>query len=164
MAWAEKTIAEGRCYARIKNGKAVRTGNLVYALFQHDTSRKLDPNGHIHAVVAPVTQRADGTWVALGNNQLFTKNTTLGLIHAAAFRGRIQALGYETVSTGKHGRFEIAGVSREVIEHYSQRRVEIIEKANELRISTPQGMDRLAFRLNAAEPVADCENPGSIGG
>jgi conjugative relaxase-like TrwC/TraI family protein len=26
----------------------VPTGNLVYALFQHDTSRALDPQAHVH--------------------------------------------------------------------------------------------------------------------
>lgn len=159
MTWAEKNVAEGRSYERIKNGEAVRTGNLAYALFQHDTSRKLDPNGHIHAVVAPVTQRADGKWVALWNNQLFMKNTTLGSIHAAAFREKLQALGYETVSTGKHGQFEIAGVPREVIEHYSQRRLEIVEKAEELGISTPQGMDKVVLgtrdnKVNVDDPAA----------
>ena len=40
---AEKTFAEGRTYDRSKSGDAVRTGNLVYAMFQHDTSRALDP-------------------------------------------------------------------------------------------------------------------------
>lgn len=30
----------------------MRTGNLVYALFQHDTSRKTDPQSHIHALIA----------------------------------------------------------------------------------------------------------------
>jgi len=159
MTWAEKNIAEARSYERTKNGEAVRTGNLVYALFQHDTSRKLDPNGHIHAVVAPVTQRADGKWAALWNEKLFLKNATLGSIHAAAFREKLQALGYETVSTGKHGQFEIAGVSREVIEHYSQRRVEIVEKANELGISTPQGMDKVVLgtrdnKVNVDDPAA----------
>ncbi len=41
MAWVEKNIAAGRI---TKDGKTetVKTGNLVYALFQHDTSRALD--------------------------------------------------------------------------------------------------------------------------
>jgi conjugative relaxase-like TrwC/TraI family protein len=55
MKWAEANLAE----ARIKvDGKdvAVRTGNLVYALFQHDTSRATDPQSHIHAVIANLTQ------------------------------------------------------------------------------------------------------------
>ena len=34
----------------------VRTGNLVYALFPHDTSRAGDPQSHIHAVIANMTR------------------------------------------------------------------------------------------------------------
>ena len=50
MAWVEKNLAEGR--RDIEGRKVpVQTGNLVYALFQHDTSRALDPQAHIHAVM-----------------------------------------------------------------------------------------------------------------
>ena len=56
MAWVEKNLAEGR---RDVEGRKVpvQTGNLVYALFQHDTSRALDPQNHTHAV----NRRANGT-------------------------------------------------------------------------------------------------------
>ena len=78
MAWAEKQFAEGRTYERTKSGEPVRTGNLVYALFQHDTSRALDPQGHIHVVIANMTRMANGAWQALHNSQLWKHTTTLG--------------------------------------------------------------------------------------
>src|SRR3546814_5640485 len=34
----------------------LRTGNLVYALFPHDTSRATDPQSHIHAVIANLSR------------------------------------------------------------------------------------------------------------
>jgi conjugative relaxase-like TrwC/TraI family protein len=47
MAWVEKTSPK---VARTSRAKVpVRAGNLVYALFQHDTSRALDPQAHVHA-------------------------------------------------------------------------------------------------------------------
>lgn len=58
MAWAEKNLAEARVHVGGKD-VAVRTGNLVYALFQHDTSRATDPQSHIHAVIANLTRLAD---------------------------------------------------------------------------------------------------------
>jgi conjugative relaxase-like TrwC/TraI family protein len=45
--------------------KIAQTGNLLVALFQHDTNRNQEPNAHIHAVVANVTQGPDGKWRAL---------------------------------------------------------------------------------------------------
>nr|WP_237234907.1 relaxase domain-containing protein [Sphingobium sp. EP60837] len=49
----------------------MRTGNLVYALFEHDTSRALDPQGHVHAVIANLTQMPDGKWQALHNRAIW---------------------------------------------------------------------------------------------
>ncbi|GAA3274154.1 hypothetical protein GCM10020258_51920 [Sphingomonas yabuuchiae] len=68
MKWVEANLAEGR---KDVDGKKVpfRTGNLVYALFQHDTSRALDPQAHIHAVIANLTRMPDGKWQALHNGR-----------------------------------------------------------------------------------------------
>ena len=60
MGYLEQNMAEKRDYSRSSSGEGVKTGNLVYALFQHDTSRKLDPQNHTHAVIAPITQDKDG--------------------------------------------------------------------------------------------------------
>mgnify|MGYP002652153649 CR=1 FL=1 len=65
MTWVESKFAEGRTYERTKSGEAIQTGNLVYGMFAHDTSRALDPQGHIHVVIANLTQMANGAWQAL---------------------------------------------------------------------------------------------------
>src|SRR3546814_20312682 len=56
MAWVEKNLAEGR---RDVDGRKVpvQTGNPVYALFTHDTSRALDPQGHIQAEIGRASCR-----------------------------------------------------------------------------------------------------------
>jgi len=118
MTWVEKTMAEARDYSRSRNGEPVRTGNLVYAIFQHDTSRKLDPQGHLHVVIAAITKTAGGTWQALWNNPLWKNNSAIGSAYHAAFREKLQELGYETNLTGKHGQFEIAGVPKAVLEEF----------------------------------------------
>lgn len=132
MAWVEKTFAEARTYDRSRNGDAVRTGNLVYAMFQHDTSRKLDPQAHIHVVVAALTRMASGQWRALWNGELWKNNAVIGSAYHAALRAEVEKLGYDTRITGKHGQFEIEGVPRGVIEAFSQRRQDILAKAAEL--------------------------------
>jgi conjugative relaxase-like TrwC/TraI family protein len=160
MAWVERTMAETRDYSRNRNGEPVRTGNLVYALFQHDTSRKLDPQGHIHVVVASLTRNAQGAWRALRNSEIWSKNSTIGSAYHAAFREQLSELGYETRLTGKHGQFEIAGVSKEVIQEFSQRRQEILDKAAEVGISTPKGQDRIV--VNTRDAKLDVEDRGKL--
>ncbi len=155
MSYAEQQLAEARDYSRISKGEPVGTGKLVYALFQHDTSRALDPQNHTHAVIANLTQDKDGKWKALHNGELWKNNSVLGSIYNAALRSNFEKLGYETKITGKHGQFEIVGVERNVIEAFSRRSQQIDAKARELGVSTPQGRD--AVVVNTRDPKL---NPG----
>jgi conjugative relaxase-like TrwC/TraI family protein len=132
MAYLEKHFAEARDYSRGPGGEPVRTGNLVYALFQHDTSRKLDPQNHTHAVIAAMTQDKAGKWKALWNGAIWKNNSLLGSIYNAALRSNIENLGYQIEITGKHGQFEIKGVPRDIIDAFSQRRQDILAAAAKL--------------------------------
>lgn len=132
MAWVEGKFAEARDYSRNRNGEPVRTGNLVYALFQHDTSRKLDPQSHIHVVIAAITQTAEGKWKALWNGELWRNNSVIGSAYHAFARAELEKIGYQTEITGKHGQFEIKGVPKEVLQEFSQRRQDILERAKDL--------------------------------
>ncbi|MGU8172819.1 relaxase domain-containing protein, partial [Escherichia coli] len=49
--------------------ETVLTGNLVMALFNHDTSRDQEPQLHTHAVVANVTQH-NGEWKTLSSDKV----------------------------------------------------------------------------------------------
>lgn len=155
MGWAERSFAEGRSYERTKSGEPVRTGNLVYALFQHDTSRSLDPQGHIHAVVANMTRLPDGKWAALHNGRLWRNSAAIGADYHARFRLELAKLGYETVVTGKHGQFEVQGVPEQVVAAFSQRRADILTKAGELGVTSPQGLRAVTERTRDAKVRVD---------
>lgn len=145
MAWVEKNLAEGR---RDVEGRKVpvQTGNLVYALFQHDTSRALDPQGHIHAVIANLTRMPGGNWQALHADKLWSRNTVIGAIYHAHLRSELERLGYSLDMKGKHGTFEIAGVPKAVLAEFSQRRAEILERATHLGIKSPEGLREITKR------------------
>jgi conjugative relaxase-like TrwC/TraI family protein len=144
LSWAEKNLAEAR---QGRDGKeTVQTGKLVVALFQHDTSRALDPQLHTHAVIANVTQRRDGEWRALKNDQLYAENKLLGAIYHNELKGRVSVLGYDIIENGKNGMFEIAGLSRDTIEAWSQRSQQINEIAERLGLSSPEAKGEIALR------------------
>jgi conjugative relaxase-like TrwC/TraI family protein len=144
LGWAEKNLAEAR---QGRDGKeTVQTGKLVAALFQHDTSRALDPQLHTHAVIANVTQRPDGEWRALKNDQLYAENKLLGAIYHNELKSRVSAMGYDIIETGKNGMFEIAGMSRDTIEAWSQRSSQINEIAERLGLSSPEAKGEIALR------------------
>lgn len=137
LAWAELNAAETRIEVRGRE-RIVPTGKLVVALFEHDTSRAKDPQAHIHAVVANVTQGPDGRWRALHNSKLWQFNTLLNAVAMAGFRERIEALGYQVGTRSKHGNFEAAGVSRELVMTFSSRRQQILAKVAEMGHRTPE--------------------------
>src|SRR5512146_2340299 len=102
------------------------TGNLVLAVYHHDTSRELDPQLHTHAVAANLTY--DGTearWKALQASGLYERRSYLTEVYRNALAREVGALGYEIENrrdvAGKDKGFEIAGVSQEILDNYSRR-------------------------------------------
>lgn len=173
MAWVESNLAE----ARIKvDGKDVpiRTGNLVYALFAHDTSRKTDPQGHIHAVIANMTQlpaefrqpdkvdpktgeiTSDDGWRAWHNQTVYKQSALMTSMTNAIFREKVEALGYTTEQSGKHGAFEVLGPNGEkiastAIDGFSKRSADIKAKAEELGVTSPEGRREITQRTRDAK-------------
>lgn len=135
----EKNYAEARTYESNPKGEPQKSGNLVVALFAHDTSRALDPQGHIHAIIANLTKDLDGKWRALHNGEIWRNNTVIGQVYHAALRTGLQKLGYETEAAGKHGVFEIKGVPKELRDEFSKRTEVIDAKIKELGIQSEYG-------------------------
>lgn len=129
LIWAEKNVVEARVWDP-ELGRQVpeKTGNLLSANFLHDVNRNGEPQLHIHAVVANATRASDGKWHAVRNDELYRAQHVLSAVHNAELRGRVEALGYETVPARNaiDGAFEIKGVTREAVEAFSTRRAEIL--------------------------------------
>lgn len=159
MTWVERNLAEGR---KTVDGKttAVATGNLVYAMFQHDTSRALDPQLHYHSIVANMTRMPDGKWQALHADKIWSNNTVIGSVQHSYLRGRVEELGYKVRLDGKHGTFEIVDVPKEVIDAFSTRREEILLKSEQLGIVSPKGRDSVT--VNTRDPKLNVEDRESM--
>ncbi len=133
LGWFEGNAAETRMKAP-ETGGMVRTcgQKTVIATFRHDTSRNLDPALHTHSVIANMLLGSDGKWRTMANERLYGSKMLLGAMYRSELAGELGKLGYGIEKTHADGRFEIAGVSRPVIEAFSTRRAEI-EAAMEAR-------------------------------
>lgn len=164
MAEVERDIQ-----TQVGQGKAkhyVGTGNLIYAEFVHDTSRPLekvvdggvkkmipDPQLHSHCTVINATWFADeGRFraVEMGNIK------ALGAYYEAIYHGvmaqELIRSGYELERIGK--RWELRGLSRETIEKYSGRTLEIEAVAKERGILSAKAKARLG-RLTRNDKNSD---------
>ncbi|KAA5780369.1 MobF family relaxase [Yersinia pestis] len=106
-----RVMTEGRSETQL-------TGNLVMALFNHDTSRDQEPQLHTHAVVANATQHGD-EWRTLSSDKvgktgfienIYANQIAFGRLYRAALKDDVAAMGYETETVGKHGMWEFKGV------------------------------------------------------
>lgn len=122
--------AEQRAQARKKvDGKTMveNTGNLVVAKFRHETSREKDPQLHTHAVVLNMTQRSDGQWRALKNDEIIKMTKYLGAVYRAELAAELAKQGY-SIRHDRDGMFELGHISRAQLEGFSQRSAQIEER------------------------------------
>lgn len=122
---------EKQVSARItEEGKTetVLTGNMVAALYNHDTSRDLDPQLHTHALVFNVTF-ADEKWRSLASDtrmktgfseNLYATKIALGNLYRSVLREDIESMGFETVAAGKNGLWELKDVPVDLFSSRSQ--------------------------------------------
>ena len=147
LAWFEKNAAETRLRDS-RRGRMVRAGNqkTVVATFTHDTSRNLDPMLHTHSVIANMLLGADGKWRTMANERLYRSKMLLGALYRSELARELKGLGYGIEKTHADGRFEIAGVSRKVIEAFSTRRAEIQKAMQERGLGETADNQHLARR------------------
>ena len=156
LAWVERNAVETRMQDKA-SGAMVRAGGqkMVAATFRHDTSRNLDPQLHTHAVIANMVQGNDGKWRTMVERRALPEQDGDGAIYRAELAQGLKDLGYGIEKTHSDGRFEIAGVSREVVEEFSTRRAEIegaMAARNEgLSMENPKLADRAALMTRASE-------------
>ena len=132
LAWLEETTIQTRMKDP-ETGRLSHVGGqkMVAATFRHDTSRNLDPQLHTHAVIANMVLGEDGgtprsgKWRTMANESLYRRQKLIGMVYRSELAQELQALGYRVEKTHADGRFEIAGVSRGVIDAFSTRRAEI---------------------------------------
>jgi conjugative relaxase-like TrwC/TraI family protein len=133
LSYVEKNYSQCRI-TEDKITERVNTGNLVIAKFGHDTSRELDPQIHTHCVVMNMTQRDDGQWRALSNENLFDNKIFLGQMYRNDLAASLKELGY-SIRSDEKGLFEIQGIDQKLIDAFSQRSEQIEAKVKELKES-----------------------------
>ncbi|WP_299752378.1 MobF family relaxase [uncultured Tateyamaria sp.] len=157
LDYAEANLVQTRKYV---NGQ-VQTetgGKIIAGLFQHDTSRALDPQLHTHAVIANMVKDSNGDFRSLNNEELYKGKMLLGQIYRSALAENLQDLGYETKALDK-GLFDIKGVPQELVDTFSKRREEIeqaLKDKNYEPTAVASSLAALATR-SAKEPVQRSE-------
>ena len=109
-----------------------QTGNIVGAIFRHDTSRALDPHLHSHCILFNATHdAAEGRWKALQNYEMLAAQKYVENVYYHELARELRRFGYE-IENQPRGDFIIRGLPQELREKFSKRHLEIDEKTREL--------------------------------
>jgi Ti-type conjugative transfer relaxase TraA len=123
--------------ARTRRGaggrERVEVDGLIAAAFRHRTSRAGDPLLHTHVLVANLARTSDdGVWRTLESRRLFMYAKTAGYLYQAHLRWELtRGLGvaWEPVTNGYA---DIAGIPRDLIDGFSRRRQQILQRLDEV--------------------------------
>jgi len=131
LAAAEQMAGKTR---RGAAGAVVEPAKLVFATFEHATSRELDPQLHTHALLLNVGVREDGSTGSIVSQRIYRLKMALGALYRAEFAYQLtRSVGCEITPTQTG--FEIAGVPAELAESFSTRRAQIKSTLTKLRVT-----------------------------
>jgi conjugative relaxase-like TrwC/TraI family protein len=113
-------------------GEHVQPGEgLIAAAYRHRMSRALDPQLHTHVVAANLARGPDGRFTALHGAELYRAAKTAGYLYQAHLRALVTERTSLEWGPVNNGAAELADIDRPVVEHFSQRRHEMIREAEQ---------------------------------
>lgn len=128
------------------------TGNVLAALFEHETSRALDPHLHTHCIVFNATLDAsEERWKALQNFEMLVAQKYVENVYYHELARGLNRCGYTVVNSAR-GDFEIAETAPELCARFSKRHQQIDEQTRQFLAEQPskEGGNVKAIRENLA--------------
>jgi conjugative relaxase-like TrwC/TraI family protein len=129
--------------ARVRVGgkdESRTTGNHVYSLFVHSTSRPVggvpDPHLHAHCFVFNLTfDPVENRWKALELGEVYKNAPYYEAVFHACFARKLVELGYDVSRTATG--WELSGVPSGVLKTFSRRTAQVETLADELGVTDP---------------------------
>ena len=127
------------------------TGNLVAAVFVHDSSRALDPQLHTHFTVFNATfDKEERCWKALEARGMYDAIRYGTAVYRNELAKRVQQIGYR-IQPAKHG-FEIEGMSGETLKRFSKRAQQRDAVVKEMEETLGRKLSNNEISYGASEP------------
>jgi len=156
-----------------KNGQCTdrTTGNIVAAVFRHDTSRAVDPHLHTHCIVFNATfDSVEARWKALQNHDMLSAQKFIENVYYHELSRRLRRFGYG-VENQRRGDFEIKGVSpalrssRNATKRLTKRRASCwnVNQRRPLATSLPSATISPIRNGHARSRASPCANYGAVG-
>ncbi|VBB08459.1 trwc relaxase [Lucifera butyrica] len=144
--------------ARVTSNKEtahIKTGNMICGRFNHYVSRASDPQLHTHCVILNKT-KYNGKYYAVDNQSIYENKILYGQLYRNTLAREVMQKGYAVTTTDhEKGFFELAGISQKSMEHFSNRRAEIVQKLKEWDANSAQSAEKAALLTRQAKEHRD---------
>lgn len=156
-------VDNGYIYTRKgKGGKEKENATkVITTFFHHSTNRNLEPQEHIHVLLANAAICKDGKIQSINLERVMDKAGTvkfMGQILRNEFSCKLNNLGCKlrtTVLPDKSTAFEYDRISDKAIEIFSTRTKEINEKCKKYGVTTKKGRDKIVINSRKAKRSVD---------
>lgn len=152
---------QGYVVSRKAHGVIEKLDRLTFAAFNHTTNRNLEPQIHVHCLLANVAKCKDGRFRSITYDQVFENTKFLGQIFRNELAFNIKRLGYEvnakTLSDGSSS-FELANIDPKLIKAFSTRRQEIEDLCKLYGIVTKKGRDKIVITSRKSKKSVKLED------
>ncbi len=158
---------EGYALSRQHGGSEwVVTANIVAARFDHIAARPAkgaddgfgpDPHLHTHVVIANMTRRPDGQWRGLDPVEIYRAQSFATAVYRSELAREVQRLGYGIEISGRDGRWELDGYSREQVMAFSRRRQDIEQTLAREGLTGADAAQNIAHRTRLSKDHRDEE-------
>jgi len=130
---------------RGKGGRIREKADLVFAMFQHGTSRANEPQLHTHVVLINLSIRQDGSTGTLWSKGFFEKRMAADAIYMMEFAQQLRHELKLEIVPAKNG-FEIKDVPQELCRAFSSRRRDIEEAMEHETDKSAKNAARIALK------------------
>ena len=156
LAFIEEKFALGRRGSAKEGTITKEQVKLLAAVYRHGSSRELDMQIHSHAMLQNLGLRADGTWGALNEKEIFEWKLALGAVYRAELSSELNKnLGFETSADREY--FRITGIPKELEEEFSKRRAQIEAALAEKGLSGGKAAEVAALDTRKGKKPTDAE-------
>lgn len=171
MEFARKHLAVDACrrvkYDKDHEGSKKTTEyetakSLFYATFQHSTSRQVDkaatpdPQLHTHTLLLNIAEREDGSFGAIETGGFYRHQVAMSRIYESELVDLLSKELSVPFTFSDTGEVKIFGITDEVKEHFSKRRVLIKERlAEEGKLGDSKAAQRLALETRVGKKKLD---------
>jgi hypothetical protein len=134
------------------DGVVHERAKLLFAAFEHSTSRAQDPQLHIHTILINVGVRPDGSTGTLDPRALYRNQLAAGALFRAELAARLErSLGLRVRREGRA--FELIGVEPALIDAFSTRRAQIEARLLELGVFTAAAAEKAALDTRSSKAL-----------